>query len=532
MRVLNASQMREADRRTIDDIGIPSIVLMENAGRQVVAAVNSLLGESHDRQVCVLAGRGNNGGDGFVVARVLSQHSSGVIVCLIGARGDVRGDARTNLDILDRLGIAIAEVEDDEAWARMAPDVMACDVIVDAIFGTGLSAPARGVVKTIADDLNASDIPVIAVDLPSGLSSDSALLIGPSIVASVTVTFGAPKLPLVLPPAEATAGSLVVADIGIPASVIGGVDGPRIEFVLEREARALLPERDVDTHKGSYGHVCLMAGSPGKTGAAYLGGMAALRSGAGLVTVATPASVRSVVASLGAEYMTLALPEDADGRVTQAAAAAVLEGAFSVLAAGPGIGTTSEQQALIRALVQDSTAPLVLDADALAAFADGRASGFRARGDQIIVMTPHPGEMARLAGCATADVQARRIACAGDFATAHNVIVVLKGYRTIVAAPDGRVFINSTGNPGMATGGSGDVLTGAIAAWLGQSLDPVDACVLAVFLHGLAGDLAARRLGEAGLTAGDILKHLCAAERHLATGERVAGDSESESQPA
>jgi len=529
MRVLSASQMREADRRTIEDIGIPSIVLMENAGRQVVAAVESLLGDTADRQVSVLAGRGNNGGDGFVVARVLAARACGVLVCLVGQRSDVRGDARLNLEVLERLGIAVAQVVDDESWQRVAPDVMASDVVVDAIFGTGLSSPVSGVVETIADDLNACDIPVIAVDLPSGLSADSGVVIGPVIAAAVTVTLGALKLPLVCAPAESLAGSLVVADIGIPGSVMASIEGPRIEFVVPAEARALLPERELDSHKGVFGHVCLVAGSPGKTGAAYLGGMAALRSGAGLSTVATPSSVQAVVAALGAEYMTLALPEDADGRATALGTGALLAGGFDVVAAGPGVGTGPPQRDLIENLIKRTTCPLVLDADALSVLAASSEGSFRAREGQTIVVTPHPGEMARLVGRTVAEVQANRIDVAVRYAQSHNVIVVLKGHRTLVAAPDGRVFINSTGNPGMATGGSGDVLTGAIAAWLAQLAEPIDACVLAVYLHGLAGDLAARRRGEAGLTSGDILKHLGEAERHLASGGRRAAPGRTES---
>src|SRR5438067_5649718 len=270
MRILNAAQMREADRRTIDDIGIASLVLMENAGRQAVAAMEALFPDLLDRQVAVLFGRGNNGGDGFVIARTLEQRGVDVSVFLTGRVADVRGDARTNLEILGRLGLTVVEIADSQAWELHFSEVTDCTLIVDAIFGTGLNAPLAGLIESVVADVNASNIPVVAIDLPSGLSADSAEPIGDSIEAAMTVTLAAPKLPLVLPPAETRAGDIVIDDIGIPADILDNVDGPRVELLTRGSMRELVAPRPADSHKGDYGRVVVVAGSRGKTGAAYL----------------------------------------------------------------------------------------------------------------------------------------------------------------------------------------------------------------------------------------------------------------------
>jgi NAD(P)H-hydrate epimerase len=517
MRVVNGDQMREADRRTVQDIGVPSAVLMENAGRQVVSAMEAAFDWLEEARVAVLAGCGNNGGDGFVIARVLWQDGIDVQVFVVGAAPEIRGDARLNLDILGRLGLDVIDIQTAQDWERYGAEVLRRDLIVDALFGTGLKTPLSGLAETIALDLNASAVPVVAVDLPSGLSADDPEPIGPVIEAFLTVTFGAPKLSLMLPPGEDVAGSVVVADIGIPPSVIDGLPGPRIEGVLAEDLRPLITARPRDAHKGHFGHALIVAGSRGRTGAAHLGAGAALRSGAGLVTVATPASCLPIVASMGAEYMTIALEELSDGTVSRAAAAAVIGGGHDVVAAGPGLGTGADQAELVLAMLERSTAPLVLDADALTV-ASANPAALRGTPDRPVVITPHPGEMARLAGVSVADVQRQRLTMARDFAVGHQLHVILKGYRTLLATPDGVVYINSTGNPGMATGGSGDVLTGMVAGWLAQGLDVTAACLLAVYLHGAAGDLAASELSEAAMTAGDIVAHLGAATLELASG--------------
>lgn len=524
MRVVNADQMREADRRTIEDIGVPSTVLMENAGRQVVAAMNAAFDGLAGARVAVLAGRGNNGGDGFVVARVLSQAGVEVRTYLVGAAAEVRGDARLNLDILGRLGLDVVEIRGHQDWELHGASVLRSDIVVDALFGTGLTSPIDGLAGTIVQDLNASPVPVVAVDLPSGLSADDPSLPGPVIEAALTVTFGAPKLPLVLPPGETVAGSVVVADIGIPAAIVDELPGPRIERIEPGDLRPFVKTRPRDAHKGLFGHVLIAAGSRGKTGAAHLGAAAALRAGAGLVTVATPASCLPIVAGLGAEYMTLALEELPDGTLARASADVVLAATCDVVATGPGIGTGPDQRAFVLALLERSVKPLVLDADALTLVASDLAA-LRGTPDRPVIITPHPGEMARLTGLSAADVQRRRLGVARDLATAHHVYVILKGHRTLIATPEGVIYINATGNPGMATGGSGDVLTGMIAGWLAQGPGVTAACLLAVHLHGAAGDLAASAVGESSLVAGDLVAQIGPAILEL-TGERPAAKME------
>ena len=517
MRILNAAQMRDADRHTIEEIGIASLVLMENAGRQVVAAIEAAFESRLDGRVAVLCGRGNNGGDGFVVARTLIQRGIDTAVFVIGSVADIRGDARTNLEILGRLGLTVVEVNDEQAWELHFSEIARCSLIVDAIFGTGLRSAVGGMLETVIADVNAAEIPIVSVDLPSGMSADTPNLVGDCIDASLTVTLAAPKLPLVLPPGEAYAGDVVIADIGIPHEVIDSLEGPHVELLTPEQLRGLVAPRAADSHKGDFGRLTLVAGSTGKTGAAYLAAMAALRSGAGLVTVATPASCLPVIASMGPTFMTLDLPEDG-GMVRVAAVDRVLEQTHDVVACGPGLGRSANVAEFVRQLLDRATCPLVLDADAITVLADdpGRLTGSEERD---VIITPHPGEMARLIGASVSDVQANRLQVATDFATTHRVHVVLKGHRTVIATPEGRVFINPTGNPGMATGGTGDVLTGMIAAWLAQLLDAEAACRLAVFLHGAAGDLAEGREGQSAMVATDLLDYLGEALTALVRGK-------------
>lgn len=506
MRILTAAQMREADRITIEELGIPSMVLMENAGRQVVAALEAAYDELPTMRVGIIAGLGNNGGDGFVVARTLLLRGLEVLVFLIGRAQDVRGDARANLEILGRLGLSVFEVENEQDWDLHSSSLWECNLIVDALFGTGLRAPLGGLHQTVVADVNASGLPTVAIDVPSGISSDTAEVAGDSIHASTTIALGALKVPHVLPPAERRCGDLVVADIGIPEDVIEGLEGQRLELLTQRDMRNLVTPRDPQGHKGDYGRVLIVAGSLGRTGAAHLAGWAALKSGAGLVTVATPRSLVPTVAAMAPEYMTLPLDER-EGFVAAGAAEQVFEHRADVIAMGPGLGTHAEARQVVEALLARSAVPLVLDADALSMFS-GDSAALVARDGQDVIITPHPGEMARLIGTTVEHVQANRVDVAREFSVKHRVHVVLKGHRTLVAHPDGTVAVNVTGNPGMGTGGTGDVLTGMIAAWLAQLLDTTTACRLAVYVHGLAGDLAEADEGAVAMTAGDLVLHL------------------------
>ena len=525
MRVLTSQQMRDADRRTTDEIGIASLVLMENAGRQVVASMESAFEDLSAAHVAVICGKGNNGGDGFVVARALAERDIDVSVFLVGTAADVRGDARTNLSILRALDIDVVEIADAGAWELHAADVLSADIIVDAILGTGLSAPVTGLLETIIADINAAPKPVVAIDLPTGVNADVTQVPGPAIDATLTVTLGAPKVALVLPPSERLVGSLVIADIGIPRAVMDSLDGPWLELITREQLRGLVLPRVAETQKGDYGRVLLVAGSRGKTGAAYLAAAGALRSGAGLVTVATPASCQPVLATLGAEYMTEALEETQDGQVAWEALEHILEARADVIALGPGLGRSPSTMALVQAVVERAGAPLVLDADALFAFV-GESDRLAGRDDHAIIITPHPGEMARLTGLTIEAVQANRVEVARTFATTHHVHVILKGHRTVVATPDGKAYLNLTGNPGMASGGTGDVLTGVVAGWFSQLLDAEDASQLAVYLHGLAGDLAAADEGEVAMVAGDIVDRLGDAVLELTAVRRRKPEAE------
>jgi len=520
MRILNAAQMREADRFTIEEIGIPSLVLMENAGRQVVAAIEAAYEARLNGRVAVLCGRGSNGGDGFVVARTLLQRGIDTTVFVIGALAEVRGDAKTNLEILGRLGVTVVEIGDEQSWELHFSEIAQCSLIVDAIVGTGLKSALGGMMETVVADVNASSIPIVSIDLPSGLSADTPRILGDCIDASMTVTLAAPKLPLVLPPGEEHAGDVVIADIGIPHEVIDGVEGQRIELLTPEQLREIVEPRAADSHKGDFGRVTIVAGSRGKTGASHMAAMGALRSGAGLVTVATPASVLPIVASMAPEFMTEPLDESAEGTVSAKAIERLLELSHDVIACGPGLGRGPCVTEFVRALLDRATVPLVLDADAITVLADDPA-GLVGREERDVIITPHPGEMARLIGSSIEEVQANRIDVATDFATTHRVYVVLKGHRTVIATPDGHIFINPTGNAGMATGGTGDVLTGMIAAWVGQLLDAEAACRLAVFLHGAAGDLAEAEEGQVAMTATDVIAHLGDALNGLCNPEKA-----------
>ena len=520
MRILNAAQMREADRFTIEEIGIPSLVLMENAGRQVVAAMEAAYEGRLNGRVAVLCGRGNNGGDGFVVARTLLQRGIDAAVFVIGALAEVRGDAKTNLEILGRLGVTVVEIGDEQSWELHFSEISQCTLIIDAIFGTGLKSALAGMMETVVADVNASSIPIVSIDLPSGLSADTPHILGDCIDASMTVTLAAPKLPLVLPPGEEHAGDVVIADIGIPHEVIDGVEGQRIELLTPEQLREIVEPRAADSHKGDFGRVTIVAGSRGKTGASHLAAMGAMRSGAGLVTVATPASCLPIVASMAPELMTEPLPESPEGMVAANAIEGLLALRHDVIACGPGLGRGPGVAEFVRSLLDRATVPLVLDADAITVLADD-PGGLVGREERDVIITPHPGEMARLIGSSIEEVQANRIDVATDFATTHRVYVVLKGHRTLIATPDGHLFINPTGNAGMATGGTGDVLTGMIAAWLAQLLDAEAACRLAVFLHGAAGDLAEAEEGQVAMTATDVIAHLGDALKRLCNPEKT-----------
>ena len=498
--VFTAIEMRALDARAIGELGIPGTRLMEAAGAGAARVIVERFGPVRGRRVVILCGRGNNGGDGFVVARHLRARGARVRVFLAGARRDVRGDAAW---ALGRVRGRVEEVDEERA-GRLARELAAADVIVDALLGTGLAGPVRGPIASLIEAVNEAGRPVVALDVPSGVGSDAGVVTGPTVRATVTATFAGHKRCLVVYPAAEHAGAVVVVPIGIPPGEVAR--GIRT-FLLERDdVQSHLGLRRADSHKGTYGHLLVVAGSIGHTGAAALAGRAALRSGAGLCTIGTAASQQPIVAALGMETMTAALPETPMRSLSLDARApiAALVERMDAVAIGPGLSLHPDSQALARALVAEVPRPMVVDADALSALAGHLDVLREAAGPRIL--TPHPGEMARMLGRSVAEVQAQRVETVRDFATRYRVHVVLKGAGSCLGDPDGRVYVNPTGNPGMATGGSGDALTGMLGALLARGLAPLAALQCGVYLHGYAGDIARDLVGEDGLIAGDVVE--------------------------
>jgi NAD(P)H-hydrate epimerase len=520
MKALTAAEMREVDRLTTERYGIPSLQLMENAGRRVADAVwQAIVGRDNVR-VCVLCGRGNNGGDGFAAARCLKDASVATRVLLFGKPEDVHGDAATFFARWRDAGNTIEPIASEADWERAWHEVGSATVIVDALLGTGLRGAATGVIARAISDINrlshnvTSPRPalILSVDIPSGLPSDGEVAIGPVLSAHRTVTFTAPKVGQLISPNAAACGALQVVRIGSPAESIEECGKGKLRWVGPDEFASLPLVRSADGHKGKFGHVLLVAGSAGKSGAAALSGLGALRAGAGLVTIATPAPAQIPLAAAQAEYMTDVLEATADGAISNknlhGGNWSRIAAGKTVLAAGPGLGTHPETQEFIVRSATESELPLILDADGLNAFA-GRAELLRRRKSAFLAVTPHPGEMARLLGTSTAAVEMNRVAAALDSARNWNAHVVLKGFHTLIAAPDGQLFVNTSGNPGLAKGGSGDVLTGILAALTAQFGTPdwVRVLSLGVHLHGVAADLLAAEGEEvSGILASEVAR--------------------------
>ena len=508
--------MRALDRRATAELGIAGSTLMENAGRGAAAEIQSFLVARkrplRGLAIVVVCGKGNNGGDGFVVARRLAGGGARVRVFLIGRALDVRGDAASKLARLAAARLRPVEVTDSEGIGGLKAALAAPGaLVVDALLGTGASGAPAGLVADAIARINESGLPVVALDLPSGVCADTGQAPGAVVGAALTTTFEGLKRGLLLPPGRDLAGEVRVVPIGLPAEETRRAASV---FVLEpADIARHLPPRRRESHKGDFGHLLIVAGSVGKTGAAALAGRAAMRAGAGLVTIAAPRSQQPIVATLVAECMTEPLPETAAQTVGLAAKErlATLAAARGAVALGPGLGLDAETQALVRDLVRGVPAPMVIDADALTALAGHLESLARAAGPRCL--TPHPGEMARMLGLSVGAVQADRIETARRFAGTHGAHVVLKGALSVISAPAGPTFLNPTGNPGMASGGTGDVLTGMVGALLARGQEPLGALCAATYLHGLAGDLAAREKGEEGLIAGDVVEAIPAAIR-------------------
>ena len=513
MKITSAAEMREIDRATSERFGVASLTLMENAG---TAVANFILSDyPRAERVAILCGKGNNGGDGFVVARKLLAAGCSVRLLLLASPEELRGDAAAMFQKLSLMPLVVQEPGGlDSAEAR---EMFGSDLLVDALLGTGFRPPVDDLYAVAIRKMNESAAPVVAVDIPSGANADGMQPVrgrdSPIVArADAVVTFTGPRPAHVF--AQLTNGPTVIAPIGSPDEAIQS----KLNLNLSTPAdfSKLLAPRARDANKGSYGHVLVVGGSVGKAGAAAMAGLSALRVGAGLSTVATPKSVLPAVAGFHPELMTHALPETEEGTISSRlledeAARSVFFTRRAVIAIGPGISRNPETAQFVRNVLHPGIAggavPYVLDADALNAFA-GMAAQLNGRGRDIVI-TPHPGEMSRLTGNTIDEIQSNRLDVARAFAREHELIVVLKGHRTLIAAPDGTVWVNPTGNPGMATGGTGDILTGMIAGLIAQHPgESLKATALAVYLHGMAGDLAAAKLGEHSLVATDLVRFL------------------------
>ena len=507
MYLVTAAEMQKIDGETIRSFGIPGRVLMENAGRGTTRILFEKFSDIQHKSLGIIAGRGNNGGDGFVVARCAAGRGVAVVVYLLSSIDRVTGDALANLKLLPALKIPVVEIPDAATLSDRATAMAQHEIWVDAVFGTGLSSDIRGHYREAIDLVNSFNRPVLAVDIPSGINADNGQICGTCVQADVTATFGYPKIGHAVFPGKRYTGAMEVIDIGIPPHIADAV-APRQRLTTRKKAARSLRPRALDAHKGDTGHLLVIAGSTGKTGAAAMTCLAAMRTGAGLVSLGGPKSLNAAMETMLLEVMTVPLAETGEGALSENAFDQIdqlLKGK-RCLATGPGIGTAAETGQLIRKLLRKCEIPMVIDADGLNNIAGHNAILEKLKAPAVL--TPHPGEMARLTGLSIARIQRDRTGCARDFAAATGTIIVLKGAGTVVALPDGTVHVNTTGNPGMASGGTGDVLTGIIAGLITQGYSPETSAVAGVYLHGAASDAIAAAGKPIGYLAGDIIEQI------------------------
>jgi NAD(P)H-hydrate epimerase len=525
MKVATSEEMRHIDKKTIEGYGVPGVVLMERAGLAVASKIKEIFGR---KRILVIAGSGNNGGDGFVVARNLFEEEWDVRVFLTSNPDDLKGDALLQYKIAKKYGVPIFPVR--QLLTYHSSLITKHSIFVDALLGTGLSKTVTGLLLEVIHLINKANLPIISVDIPSGISSDNGQIMGEAVKADYTVTFGLAKRGHFLHPGAQYTGKLFIEDIGFPTELLVS-NNLNVSALTKQAAVHLLPERQKYSHKGDYGRVLIVAGSRGKTGAAFMAARACLRSGAGLVTIGVPESLADIFQSRVTEEMTLVLPDRGDGTLAEKASVVILDFLNKdgdVIAIGPGIGVSTDTTKILKTLIQHSTSPLVIDADGINSLQGDRKIFLKSKVPMIL--TPHPGEMARLINPPTPpfakggereetvnikDIEMDRVSTALSFVKKTKTYLVLKGVPTIIAEPGGTAYINSTGNPGMATAGTGDVLTGMISGFLSQGLKPLDASILGVYTHGLAGDISASEKGMYSLIATDIIDKLPAAFHSL-----------------
>ena len=516
MWLVTPEQMRELDRRAIDEAHIPGSTLMEKAGIGVVTHLLQHHGSVKNKKVVVYCGKGNNGGDGFVVARLLQDKGAHLKVILFSPYPELSKDAKTMYRRLTKKirpsQIAILPTQKKlESWTQVA------HVLIDGLLGTGISSSVRAPYTTAIQSMNAARAYTVAIDIPSGLDGQTGALLGSAVQADLTVTFGCPKIGLYVGDAVDLVGRIETVDIGIPPTFVQDLQ-LRESLLTQKLVCALIPQRLPSAHKGTFGHAGIVAGSPGKTGAPVLAGLGALRIGTGLVTVATPQAITPIVEAKLLEIMTMAIPETPDHLLGPKACKTLLRFCQdkSAVAIGPGLGVASSITKLLTLLLPKLDVPCVLDADALNNLISHLDVFSHMKHTPIL--TPHPGEMARLlASMSSTKINEDRVRIARTFATTHKVILVLKGSNTVIANPQGEIVICPTGNPGMASAGMGDVLTGMISGLLAQGLTPWDAAKAGVYIHGLAGDLGAHTIGEPGLIASDVISAIPLALNQVAS---------------
>ena len=507
MKVVTPAQMNAIDSMCINHIGIPGIVLMENAALKVVDEITESLQHIRGKKIYIFAGKGNNGGDAFAAARHLYNGDAKIKVYLLSEKKNIGGDAGVNLAVLEKMGIDVIELTDELQLEVLERELLDADMVIDGIFGTGLKGKITGLIEAVIRVINNSGRNVVSIDIPSGVSGETGAILGCCIKACKTVSFGLPKIGMIVHPGCEYTGELITVDIGIPAKAIEGTD-IRTNIIEDNFVSKLIPRRYRASNKGDYGRVLIISGSVGMTGAGCLVAGAALRTGAGLVYLGVPSTLVPVYDASLIESITLPLEDNGLGYISKDSIKQILGHLkrVTVVAVGPGLSVNDDIVEIVSNIIANSEAPLILDADALNAVSRDVSVLKKLKAEAVI--TPHPGEMARLTGLSVKDVQDNRIEIAREFAAKWNIITVLKGAKTIIASPDGTIYINVTGNPGMATGGTGDVLTGVIAGLIGQGAKPLDAAVAGVYLHGLAGDSTAVMKGEHGLIAGDLLEEL------------------------
>jgi hydroxyethylthiazole kinase-like uncharacterized protein yjeF len=508
MQAVTAEQMQHLDHKAIEIYGIPGVVLMENAGRGAAEVILKTFPGLERNSVAVVAGKGNNGGDGFVIARYLLNAGVSVKVFLLTDPKVLQGDAQINYQIFLRMKGEVLPVPSYKDFQNVKRHLEKCGLLIDGIFGTGLDAEVRGYYREVIDHLNTLHKPVVAIDIPSGLDANTGKPFGVAIRATLTLTFGLPKVGLLIPPGTDYVGDLKIIDISLPRKLIEEENVKTHLLEKEEILKGLASPRRLDSHKGDYGHVLVLAGSVGKTGAAAMACEAALRMGAGLVTLGIPKSLNAIMEVKLTEVMTEPLPETPKQTLSLKAFNAIVrlcEDKKAIII-GPGIGTFKETQALVLKLIKVLNLPIILDADGITALSTQIKTFTPTQGP--LILTPHPGEMGRLTGLTSKQVLDDRMGISRIFSQAHQTYLVLKGYRTLIVTPQGEIFINPTGNPGMASGGTGDVLTGMIGGLICQGFGILPSLQMAVFLHGLAGDRVSAEKGERSLVATDLIDRI------------------------